>query len=148
MIKNIIKCLNCGNEINNRTRNQVACGSKKIKYSCAWERQRVSSNKAKMKFYNSMSQLERKNYNRTLKIGRKFKIDNLVFEDMVRKQNNLCAICGEKEIVEDRCLSIDHCHKTGKVRGLLCRTCNSGIGFLKDDIYLLKKAIKYLKNYE
>ena len=43
-------------------------------------------------------------------------------------------------------LSIDHCHKTGKVRGLLCKHCNHGLGKFKDDVNLLKIAIDYLNN--
>jgi hypothetical protein len=45
-------------------------------------------------------------------------------------------------------LSIDHCHNTGKVRGLLCDHCNKGLGLFKDNIDYLNKAIEYLKyNY-
>lgn len=51
-----------------------------------------------------------------------------------------CAICNST----DR-LSIDHCHETGEVRGLLCGKCNSGIGLFKDKIDLLEAAIQYLK---
>ncbi len=51
-----------------------------------------------------------------------------------------CAICNST----DR-LSIDHCHKTGEVRGLLCSKCNSGIGLFRDKIDLLEAAIHYLK---
>jgi DNA-directed RNA polymerase subunit RPC12/RpoP len=62
--------------------------------------------------------------------------------EMFEKQNGKCAICG-KEVVDER-LFVDHNHDTGEVRGLLCRNCNAGIGFLKDDIDLLRSAIKYL----
>ena len=54
---------------------------------------------------------------------------------------NHCAICGNL----DR-LHIDHCHKTGNVRGLLCSNCNIGIGNMQDNIDILKVAIEYLKN--
>lgn len=47
-----------------------------------------------------------------------------------------------------RILGVDHCHITGKVRGLLCMKCNSAIGFFNDDINLLQLAIKYLKEGE
>ena len=40
---------------------------------------------------------------------------------------------------------MDHCHKTKKIRGLLCHTCNSGLGMFKDNIEYLKNAIKYLE---
>ncbi len=54
-----------------------------------------------------------------------------------------CAICGEPE--GKRRLHIDHCHKTGKIRGLLCHGCNIALGGLKDDIGLLEKAIVYIR---
>ena len=41
--------------------------------------------------------------------------------------------------------AVDHCHKNGKVRGLLCRSCNLGIGQLRDDIEVLSNAITYLQ---
>lgn len=62
--------------------------------------------------------------------------------EMLEKQNGKCAICG-KEIV-DRHLFVDHSHDTGEVRGLLCHHCNIGIGFLRDDVEILRNAIKYL----
>lgn len=65
------------------------------------------------------------------------------FEEMKQSQENKCAICGELETSRE--LSIDHCHKTTKVRGLLCIRCNSAIGFAGDDIKILQKAIEYLE---
>ncbi len=52
-----------------------------------------------------------------------------------------CSICG----TTDKKLKLDHCHKTGKMRGLLCHFCNVGIGLFKDDIAILKNAIIYLE---
>jgi hypothetical protein len=51
-----------------------------------------------------------------------------------------CSICKS-----ETGLCIDHDHRTGNVRGLLCNSCNIGLGFFKDDLQLLKTAIKYLK---
>jgi hypothetical protein len=45
-------------------------------------------------------------------------------------------------------LGVDHCHQTGKVRGLLCRDCNLSIGHMKDSVERLKAAIKYLESNE
>lgn len=58
-------------------------------------------------------------------------------------QNNVCKIC-KKQNKKMR-LSVDHCHRTGAVRGLLCGKCNAALGFFKDDINLIKNAIKYVK---
>ena len=58
------------------------------------------------------------------------------------KQNHACAICGR--VMKDK-LFLDHCHKSGKLRGLLCCTCNSGLGMFKDNPELLDNAIRYLK---
>lgn len=62
------------------------------------------------------------------------------FNLMSKVQSSLCKICKEKKK-----LYVDHCHKTNRVRGLLCHTCNVGIGLLKDNIVFLKSAIQYLK---
>lgn len=79
---------------------------------------------------------------------------NLSLEDydiLLYKQNNKCAICGkENKITENNILSkglhVDHCHKTGKVRGLLCYLCNTMIGKAKENPFILISAIKYLNN--
>lgn len=64
------------------------------------------------------------------------------YDQMLTDQGGLCAICGSPP--GSRPLSVDHCHTTGAVRGLLCHGCNTGIGFLKDNVDLLRKAVKYL----
>jgi hypothetical protein len=71
------------------------------------------------------------------------------YEQMVKKQKGKCAICGKAEtrklngsVVR---LSVDHDHKTGKVRELLCNHCNAMLGFVNDDVELLKKVIYYLE---
>lgn len=77
------------------------------------------------------------------------------YNDLFDKQKGLCAICNQKEKCINKTstgqrlsrLSIDHCHNTGKVRGLLCRKCNSAIGKMSDNIELLQKAINYLKSH-
>lgn len=56
---------------------------------------------------------------------------------------DVCGICGKLE-EQKRRLSLDHCHKTKKIRGLLCHKCNVAIGLLEDDVVLLDKAKEYL----
>lgn len=74
------------------------------------------------------------------------KISYEEYLSLVEKQNNLCAICGQRE-KGGKNLAIDHCHKTGKTREPLCRRCNTSIGGFEDDIVLLKKAIVYLEKH-
>jgi hypothetical protein len=65
------------------------------------------------------------------------------------KQENLCAICGEEGfMMNERVkspLNVDHDHKTGAVRGLLCHNCNRGLGLFQDEVERLKSAIAYLE---
>ena len=64
------------------------------------------------------------------------------FHALVAQQRGACAICGEKL---DCGLNVDHCHSTGKVRGLLCRKCNAGLGMYGDDTHRMLAAIAYLE---
>jgi hypothetical protein len=66
------------------------------------------------------------------------------YEAMLTTQNGVCKIC-QGVSSDGRALAIDHCHTTGKVRGLLCNNCNNGLGRFKDDPDLLRSAIFYLE---
>lgn len=80
-------------------------------------------------------------YNRKRRTG----ITNEQYEEKLKHQNGVCAICKD---VCTRALAIDHNHTTGQLRGLLCNKCNRGIGYLKDDVATLQRAVDYLKEYE
>lgn len=67
------------------------------------------------------------------------------YEQMRQLQENSCAICGTHQDTLPRALCVDHDHDTGKIRGLLCDTCNRGLGLLKDNQVILNRAIRYLK---
>ena len=73
------------------------------------------------------------------------------YQNQLSKQNNVCAICKqpEKAVIKGRVISmsVDHCHQTGKVRGLLCTKCNRGIGLFCDNPKFLKSAIRYLNSH-
>ncbi len=74
------------------------------------------------------------------------------YNEILKKQHGVCAICKQPEVSIDprtneaRNLSVDHCHSTKKVRGLLCNNCNNMLGRSKDNIVTLANAIDYLKN--
>jgi len=74
---------------------------------------------------------------------------NLTLDDynnMLKDQNHSCAIClSSLSSDEVKTPHVDHCHVSGKVRGILCRYCNHGLGLFKDNIISLQNAITYLK---
>lgn len=76
----------------------------------------------------------------------KFKISVDAYERMYKEQNGCCAIC-ESLSISGRRMAVDHNHSTGEIRGLLCDKCNRGIGFLKDSIHNLQKAVNYLERF-
>jgi hypothetical protein len=63
------------------------------------------------------------------------------YERLLARQGSACAICGKRSA---KTLCVDHCHATGRVRGLLCHKCNLGIGYLDDDPGLMRAAIAYV----
>ncbi|EIM6622183.1 endonuclease VII domain-containing protein [Salmonella enterica] len=70
------------------------------------------------------------------------------YNELSEAQNHVCAICGNAEtrVIHGTLTSlcVDHCHQSGKVRGLLCANCNRAIGLIKDNTELLKNAVRYL----
>ena len=69
------------------------------------------------------------------------------YDSMLSKQNESCKICKSKFDLEDqsRRPHVDHCHKTGRIRGMLCFKCNTALGKFNDDMVLLRSAIDYLQ---
>ena len=83
---------------------------------------------------------------RRCKLKKKYGITPEQFDELLKKQSARCAICGKSgsgRIGGGRLL-VDHCHKTGAVRGLLCHQCNSAIGMLNDDVDVVASAFRYL----
>lgn len=67
------------------------------------------------------------------------------FDAMLQEQGYKCAICRREQCPSYGILSVDHDHSTGSVRGLLCASCNKGLGFYLDDPLLLEAAAQYLR---
>lgn len=72
------------------------------------------------------------------------------YEALLVAQNGVCAICGGKETTKDkdgapRRMPVDHCHTTGRIRGLLCTQCNRGLGMFSDSPERLRAAANYLE---
>lgn len=71
------------------------------------------------------------------------------YEALAQKQLNRCAVCGGQCWMRNKRipLYVDHCHKSGKVRGLLCKECNTALGMLQDDWRIAERATAYLKRF-
>jgi hypothetical protein len=86
---------------------------------------------------------------RRTKRKQKYGISDDDYYRMLDEQWHCCKICGTPHREEAHgVLVVDHCHNTGKVRGLLCVTCNTGIGQLKDSLELVLKAADYLREHK
>ena len=110
-----------------------------------------AKNKASMKAYyekNRTAILKKQKEDRTPEKKRathlkgKYGITLEQYNEMHQAQDDCCKICNNKT---DK-LVVDHCHTTGEIRGLLCSTCNSAIGLLKEDPKVISNAIEYLKS--
>lgn len=79
---------------------------------------------------------------------RKYGITGEIYQRILSRQGNRCAICRSENAGDRRGMRfhVDHNHKTGKVRGLLCNNCNLGLGKFKDNPKLFHRAFKYLTN--
>ena len=86
---------------------------------------------------------------RFLHIQRRYGITEEQFAARLEEQKGCCAVCGVP-LVGGRTRAsvvVDHDHKTDAIRGLICRGCNTGIGFLQDDVRIVSKALAYLLRY-
>jgi hypothetical protein len=73
-----------------------------------------------------------------------YKISTVEYQKILNSQNGKCAICGVAACSTGRHFAVDHDHKTKKIRGLLCCSCNQGLGQFKDDPKILMRAMNYL----
>jgi hypothetical protein len=107
-------------------RSNFVNGDKRRAYNTAWR---------------SRNKPARTAYLRATAIKRNFGITVEDYDKMFIAQSGRCAIC---HCESTKALAVDHCHTTGKVRGLLCTSCNTGLGLFKDNLELLEKAKLYL----
>lgn len=127
------ECKTCYNDYHKKRRNENPELAQKIRD--AQTRWRIANPEA-----------DRRKY-----LLRKFNITLEEYNELLDKQGGVCAICGDEERVIRRAksgkemLAVDHCHDTGKIRGLLCFKCNTGIGALGDSVEGLERALSYLR---
>ena len=85
---------------------------------------------------------QRQQYDNTVRRFKRYGLTKEIFDRMLEAQNSKCKICLENMLVPN----IDHCHATNKVRGILCSSCNLGLGKFKDNPELLRRAANYLRD--
>jgi len=97
------------------------------------------------------AQPDKKSFNHTNHLRSRFGLKKEEYVRLLQAQNGVCCICGQRETAKScgriRNLCVDHDHKTGKVRGLLCDRCNIALGCVKDNILLLYRCIDYLRKF-
>jgi hypothetical protein len=87
---------------------------------------------------------ERLRINQTSRL-RRYGLSGCDFTRLRIEQSDRCAICSGPAAVTGKTPNIDHCHASGKVRGLLCTPCNLSLGYMRDDPDLLRAAALYLE---
>ncbi len=123
----------------------------RAEYHKAWRKKTIDARRAYGKAYYEKNKDKKKEYYeanlpaiKSYKLSGKYGITLDDYNEMFIKQDGKCAVCGNHQSEIKTALAVDHCHSTGKVRGLLCGNCNRGIGMLKNDIENLRCAILYL----
>ena len=118
-------------------RSNRPCGYKNICKDCVIENRKLKPRTEYMRNYDLM-----KSYNITV----------IEYNVMFELQQSKCGICNKSikdfEKSKKKHLCIDHCHTTGKVRGLLCNNCNRGIGLLGDNPEIINNALIYLLKHK
>lgn len=108
-----------------------------------WPPEKLESYRARQKVY---QQAYRNGQGKGYQIAHTYNITLDQYDWMLAVQGGVCAICGKDEPgFGKKRFSVDHDHQTGLIRGLLCGACNTGIGYLGEDIGRLQRAIAYLK---
>lgn len=90
---------------------------------------------------------------KSIDLKKRFGLSLEEYHMLLERQNFVCAICLQPERCIDprtkevRAMAVDHCHTTGKVRGLLCTDCNTSLGLLKENETIMKNMISYVQKH-
>lgn len=148
---------NFGKHPNTKDRMQSCCNQCKAQTTREWykknkdrcRKERYKRYKANQKRDNeAVKAFLKKNPNKAKEysLRSKYKLEVTDYKNMLLSQLNSCAICFISFKNAQPC--IDHCHTTGKIRGLLCSSCNRGLGLFNDNEVSLMRAADYLKEFK
>ena len=141
-------CGKCGNQKYDNGKKLVCrdCNNKRVS---EWQKNNREAVNEKYRNWNLKNKERLLLLKRLSKVKKLYGLTKEQYFTLIEKYNNKCAICGEQEETTLKGtlwnLSIDHCHTTNKVRGLLCHDCNVILGKLKDSVDMCKSIIKYLE---
>ncbi len=145
-------CKKCANEVMVELRSTPTGAETNRKNVAKWREanpeKQSALNEAKREKYNSCEEYSQTYRKRAVL---KYGISIEEYDRMLEAQGNVCAICKLPERATNKRsgrvhnLAVDHCHDSGKVRGLLCSNCNTAIGLLKENADLFQSAVNYLK---
>lgn len=135
-------CIICNNQFKLTVVNKKTCSEK-----CAKEKAKLSSAEWRKNNYEYSLKHKKEKYKeyKFAIIEKKYGLTEQTYNEMWLEQSGRCKICNKHEQELGKVLYVDHCHNTGKVRGLLCQKCNSAIGLLYDDLDIILKAANYIK---
>lgn len=106
-----------------------------------YDRKYVEKNKSKIRERSKIFYYDK---GRGRHLVKTYGIDNIQYSKMLEEQKYRCAICLTDQNDLNKPLFVDHCHKSSKIRGLLCNRCNTGLGMFQDNIQNLQRALGYL----
>ena len=146
------QCIVCGENFNPIQYNHSICSPecqqvRKRQTKRVWSNKNYKSStkiKNRTNKWREKNKEKNKNNQKNNYYKRIYGITLAEYEELGKSQDWKCAICGEN-LNEKIRSHLDHDHKTGNIRGILCHLCNVGIGHLRDSVHLLEKALVYLK---
>jgi hypothetical protein len=128
---------------------KVICRECETAYALAWNK--ANPEKAKehhKKQYQKTKHLRDPSKRRAQKLLKNFGISHAEYAEMLLSQGGRCAACGTNELGFHKHFNVDHCHTTGKIRGLLCGNCNRAIGLLRDSVETALAVALYLERHK
>ena len=131
------------------SRDRLSSEERKAKQRSAtakWRKEHPKENKNNVRIYYGQNKEVIAEKARRYHLQRKFSLSVEDYDKLLALQNGVCAIC-KLTCSSGNSLSVDHDHKTGKIRALLCRSCNFSLGLMKEDPALMRAAADYLELY-
>jgi len=127
-----------------------SCGEKIDHYALGmclkcYKKDYREKHKEKYNIYQKKYNSEHPDYGKDSSLKRKYGISIDQYKILLDTQNGQCAICGVQNNIADRMFCVDHDHKTGNIRALLCGKCNLMLGLIDENTEILENAIAYIR---